>query len=105
MAHSQAIGHEALKQYVEHKLDHLSPYFPSTSGKPAIIPESTNFKDFLLEIKKVLDNQQLPERAFDWIFSPHQILNKPHPNCGGVYSTSHWFTVPVLTVKHWQLLN
>lgn len=83
MAHSQAIGHAALKQYSDYKLDHLSPYFPSISGKPAIIPESKSFKEFVLEMKRVLDRQQLPERAFDWIFSPHQILNKPHPNCGG----------------------
>ena len=88
MAHSQAIGHAALKQYSDYKLDHLSPYFPSISGKPAIIPESKSFKEFVLEMKRVLDRQQLPERAFDWIFSPHQILNKPHPNCGGMSCTS-----------------
>lgn len=84
MAHSQSIGHEALRQYADYHLDHLGPYFPSVAGKPAVIPESKNFKEFVNEMKRVLDRQQLPERAFDWIFSPHQILSKPRPNCGGV---------------------
>lgn len=83
MAHSQSIGHEALRQYADYHLDHLGPYFPSVAGKPAVIPESKSFKEFVSEMKRVLDRQQLPERAFDWIFSPHQILNKPRPNCGG----------------------
>lgn len=83
MQHSQSIGHEALKQYADYHLDHLGPYFPSVSGKPAVIPEAKNFREFVQELKRILDRQQLPERAFDWIFSPHQILNKPHPNCGG----------------------
>lgn len=84
MQHSQSIGHEALKQYADYHLDHLGPYFPSVSGKPAVIPEAKNFREFVQELKRILDRQQLPERAFDWIFSPHQILNKPHPNCGGM---------------------
>ncbi len=83
MAHSQSIGHEALRQYADYHLDHLGPYFPSVAGKPAVIPEAKSFKEFVNELKRVLDRQQLPERAFDWIFSPHQILNKPRPNCGG----------------------
>lgn len=87
LAHSQAIGHAALRQYADYHLDHLGPYFPTVSGKgkPAIIPrsQSSSFKDFVLDLKTILDKQPLPERAFDWIFSPHQILNKPHPNCGG----------------------
>ncbi len=85
MAHSQAIGHEALRQYADYNLNHLGTYFPSVAGKPAVIPEATNFKDFVLELKRVLERQALPERAFDWIFSPHQILNKPRPNCGGMH--------------------
>lgn len=83
MAHSQSIGHEALRQYADYHLDHLGSYFPSVAGKPAVIPEAKSFKEFVNELKRVLDRQQLPERAFDWIFSPHQILNKPRPNCGG----------------------
>ena len=85
LAHSQAIGHAALRQYADYHLDHLGPYFPAVSGKgkPAVIPQSSTFKDFVSDLKKILDKQPLPERAFDWIFSPHQILNKPHPNCGG----------------------
>lgn len=84
MTHSQSIGHEALRQYADYHLDHLGPYFPSVAGKPAVIPEAKSFKEFVNELKRVLDRQQLPERAFDWIFSPHQILSKPRPNCGGV---------------------
>lgn len=83
LAHSQAIGHAALRQYADYHLDHLGPYFPAVSGKPAIIPHASSFKDFVSGLKKILDKQPLSERAFDWIFSPHQILNKPHPNCGG----------------------
>ena len=83
MAHSQAIGHAAVKQYADYHLDHLGSYFPTVTGKPAVIPHSSSFKDFVLELKRVLDKQALPQRAFDWIFSPHQILKKPHPNCGG----------------------
>ena len=86
MAHSQSIGHEALRQYADYHLDHLGPYFPSVAGKPAVIPESKSFNEFVFELKRVLDRQPLPERAFDWIFSPHQILNKPRPNCGGAYA-------------------
>lgn len=94
MAHSQSIGHEALRQYADYHLDHLGPYFPSVAGKPAIIPESKSFKEFVFELKRVLDRQPLPERAFDWIFSPHQILNKPRPNCGGAYD--RWYRLKQL---------
>lgn len=87
LAHSQAIGHAALRQYADYHLDHLGPYFPAVSskGRPAIIPrrQASTFEDFVVDLKAILDQQPLPERAFDWIFSPHQILNKPHPNCGG----------------------
>lgn len=74
-----------MRQYAELKLDHLNPYFPIVKGKPAIIPVSKNYRDFILELKRVLDRQQLPERAYDWIFSPHQILSKPRPNCAGAH--------------------
>lgn len=83
LAHSQAIGHAALRQYADYHLDHLGPYFPAVSGNPAIIPRTSSFKAFVSDLKTILDKQSLPERAFDWIFSSHQILNKPHPNCGG----------------------
>ena len=100
LAHSQAIGHAALRQYADYHLDHLGPYFPAVSGhgKPAIIPrvQSSTFKDFVLDLKAVLDKQPLPERAFDWIFSPHQILNKPHPNCGGEQDAG-WLHTALLT--------
>ena len=86
LAHSQAIGHAALRQYADYRLDHLGPYFPAVSGNPAIIPRASSFKAFVSDLKTILDKQSLPERAFDWIFSPHQILNKPHPNCGGSHT-------------------
>lgn len=84
MQHSSAIAQEALRQFAEYKLDHLNPYFPIVKGNPAVVPESKTFREFVLELKRILDVQQLPERAYDWIFSPHQILNKPRPNCGGI---------------------
>lgn len=83
-ARSHAIGHEALQQYSKFNLTHLSPYFPAVPGVPAIIPgKATNLQEFVAELKPILDLQQLPARAFEWIFHHEQLLTKPHPNCGG----------------------
>ena len=106
MAHSQAMGHEALRQFADHHLDHLRPYFPSVAGKPAVIPESTTYEDFVVELKRALDKQQLAKRAFDWIFDGHLILSKPHPNCGGeraVQCAAETFTLNVDALRYvWQ---
>ena len=84
-ARSHAIGHAALGQFSRFRLDHLSPYFPTVPGDPAVLPaNATNLQEFITELKPVLDVQQLPNRAFEWIFHPEQLLTKPHPNCGGI---------------------
>lgn len=82
---SHAIGHGALQQYFSFHLDHLSPYFPAVSGDAAIVPSNatTSLQAFIEELKPILDTQQLPDRAFDWIFHDEHLLTKPHPNCGG----------------------
>lgn len=80
---SQAMAHKALRQFADQSLNHLNPYFPTVEGTPAIIPKSESFEGFVLELKSVLDQQQLAERAYDWIFSSNLIFNKPHPNCAG----------------------
>ena len=71
-------------QFSRLHLDHLSPYFPAVPGDPAVLPaNATTLHEFITELKPVLDVQQLPNRAFEWIFHPEQLLTKPHPNCGG----------------------
>ena len=81
---SHSIGHDALQQYSKFHLDHLNPYFPAVPGDPAVIPgNATNLQEFIEELKPILDLQQLPARAFEWIFHGEQLLTKPHPNCGG----------------------
>ena len=81
---SHAIGHAAMGQFSRLHLDHLSPYFPAVPGDPAVLPvNATTLQEFITELKPVLDVQQLPSRAFEWIFHPEQLLTKPHPNCGG----------------------
>ena len=87
---SHSIGHVALQQYAQFHLNHLNPYFPAVPGDPAVIPGSaTNLQEFIEELKPILDAQQLPARAFEWIFHGQQLLTKPHPNCGGeIYWTT-----------------
>lgn len=83
---SHAIGHAAMGQFSRLHLDHLSPYFPAVPGDPAVLPvNATTLQEFITELKPVLDVQQLPTRAFEWIFHPEQLLTKPHPNCGGTW--------------------
>lgn len=84
---SHAIGHGALQQYFSFHLDHLSPYFPAVSGGAAIVPSNatTSLQAFVEELKPILDTQQLPNRAFDWIFHDEHLLTKPHPNCRGTW--------------------
>ena len=53
-------------------------------GNPAILPgKASNLHELIQELKPILDVQQLPKRAFHWIFDGEQLLTKPHPNCGG----------------------
>ncbi len=86
-ARSHAIGHAAVGQFSRFHLDHLSPYFPTVPGDPAVLPaNATTLQEFITELKPVLDMQQLPNRAFEWIFHSEQLLTKPHPNCGGTDS-------------------
>lgn len=83
-ARSYAIGHAAVGKFARLHLDHLSPYFPAVPGDPAVLPgNATTLQEFITELKPVLDVQQLPNRAFEWIFNPEQLLTKPHPNCEG----------------------
>ncbi|KAL3148609.1 hypothetical protein ABBQ38_014037 [Trebouxia sp. C0009 RCD-2024] len=83
---SHSIGHEALQQYSKFHLTHLTPYFPAVPGFPAVLPgTASNLDEFIHELKPILDKQQLPSRAFNWIFDGKQLLTKPHPNCGGTW--------------------
>ena len=83
-ARSHGIGHDALQQYSKFHLTHLTPYFPAVPGNPAILPgKASNLHELIQELKPILDVQQLPKRAFNWIFDGEQLLTKPHPNCGG----------------------
>ena len=66
----------------------LERFFPAVPAEGAVLPHrARSLEDFAEELKVVLDNQQLPTRAVDWIFRNYHVQAQPHPNCQGSIAT------------------